>query len=507
MLDKIKTLSQLGEIASEARSRGKRVVLAHGVFDILHVGHKRHLDIGKQHGDLLIVTLTTDKHVNKGPDRPVFGEKLRAEMVAGLANVDYVGISPNPGAEDVIEIVRPHVYLKGSEYSDEEADVTGRIKIERQTVERFGGEVLYTEDITFSSSNLSNRVLQLYPEDAAQFLKDLRTRITAADLTREVIAAQNMRCLVIGDTIIDEYIYVEPLGKPAKENIIATKYRDKEVFCGGAIATANLAAQLCGHIDLVTLLGEEDSHEEVVRRTLHKNIELVPFYRKGGRTTKKSRLVDPAYVKKLIEVAYLTDEALPDDEQGALNKWVDTRIADYDAVIVNDFGHGMIDTRLIDIVCRKARFLAVNAQTNSANRGFNLITKYPRADLICIDEPEARLAAMERYAPIEAVVTDRLEKRIDCHAFIITHGKLGSILYTAKEGVRRIPALTGEAIDTIGAGDAFFALAACLVASGSDPFHAAFIGNAAGAMKVRIVGQRHQITRPEILKYLSTLLK
>ena len=244
MLEKIKTLGQLKQIASEARAKGRKVVLAHGVFDILHVGHKRHLDIGKRHGDVLIVTLTTDKFVNKGPDRPVFAEKLRAEMVAGLESVDYVGISPNPGAEHVIETVRPNFYLKGSEYSDEEGDVTGRIKTERLTVEKFGGEVLYTEDITFSSSNLSNRVLQLYPEDAAAFLKDLRTRITAADLIKEVAAVQSMRCLIIGDTILDEYIYVEPLGKPAKENIIATKYRDREIFCGGAIATANLAAQI-----------------------------------------------------------------------------------------------------------------------------------------------------------------------------------------------------------------------------------------------------------------------
>jgi rfaE bifunctional protein nucleotidyltransferase chain/domain len=507
MLEKIKPLGQLREIASEARAKGQKVVLAHGVFDILHVGHKRHLDIGKRHGDILIVTLTTDKFVNKGPDRPVFAEKLRAEMVAGLESVDYVAISPNPGAEHVIEIVRPNFYLKGSEYSDEESDVTGRIKTERLTVEKFGGEVLYTEDITFSSSNLSNRVLQLYPEDAAQFLKELRTRMTAADLLKEVAAVQHKRCLVIGDTILDEYIYVEPLGKPAKENIIATKYRDREIFCGGAIATANLTAQLCENVDLVTLLGQEESHEELIRSNLHDSINFVPFYRQGGRTTVKSRLVDPSYFKKLIEVAYLSDEALPEPEQAALNDWVEAKIADYDAVIVNDFGHGMIDSRLVDIVCRKAKFLAVNAQTNSANRGFNLITKYPRADLICIDEPEARLAAVERYGPIETVVRDKLEKLIDCHTFIVTHGKLGSIVYTPREGVRRIPALTGEAIDTIGAGDAFFALAAPLVASGSDPFVAAFIGNAVGAMKVRIVGQRHQITKPELLKYLSTLLK
>src|SRR5882762_3977186 len=184
MHEKIKTLGQLEQIASEARTRGQKIVLAHGVFDILHVGHKRHLDIGKRHGDILIVTLTTDKFVNKGPDRPVFAEKLRAEMVAGLECVDYVAISPNPGAEYVIETVRPDFYLKGSEYSAEEDDVTGRIKTERLTVEKFGGEVLYTEDITFSSSNLSNRVLQLYPEDTAAYLKELRSRVTVDDLKR-----------------------------------------------------------------------------------------------------------------------------------------------------------------------------------------------------------------------------------------------------------------------------------------------------------------------------------
>ena len=92
MLEKIKTLGQLGEIAAAARANGQKVVLAHGVFDILHVGHKRHLDIGKRHGDLLIVTLTTDKFVNKGPDRPVFAESC-AEMIAALECVDYVAIS------------------------------------------------------------------------------------------------------------------------------------------------------------------------------------------------------------------------------------------------------------------------------------------------------------------------------------------------------------------------------------------------------------------------------
>lgn len=506
MSAKIKSIDELATIAAEARKNGRKVVLAHGVFDVLHVGHKRHLDIGKRNGDLLFATITTDRFVNKGPGRPVFSEKLRAEMLSALDAVDYVGISPNPGAEYVIERLKPDIYLKGSEYSVEENDVTGRIRTEKSLVEQHGGRVLFTEDITFSSSSLANRVLQLYPDEANEFLKELRNRLGLEDIDRWLRTLREVRCLVVGDVILDEYVYVEPLGKPSKENIIATRYRDREIFCGGAVATASLTAQFCGAVDLVTVLGQAESYEEFVHSSLGANVRLIPFYREGARTTIKSRLVDPGYVKKLIEVAYLDDRPLSASTQREVNSWIEGEIDNYDVVIVNDFGHGMIDGSLIDILCAKAKFLAVNAQTNSANRGFNLITKYPRADFVCIDEPEARLAVADRYSPIEQIC-DKLKKRMDCRNFIITHGKLGCVVYSGDDDIQRIPALIDEAIDTIGAGDAFFSVAAPLIGGGCNPFIAGFIGNAVGAMKVRIVGHRHQITRPEIVKYITSLLK
>ena len=88
---KIRSIDDLSLLGAKARAEGRKVVLAHGVFDILHIGHKRHLEIGKRNGELLIVTVTTDRHVNKGPGRPVFSEKLRAEMIAGL---DLIGGGP-----------------------------------------------------------------------------------------------------------------------------------------------------------------------------------------------------------------------------------------------------------------------------------------------------------------------------------------------------------------------------------------------------------------------------
>src|ERR1700730_804614 len=470
MGDKIKSIDELSAIAAGARAAGRKVVLAHGVFDVLHVGHKRHLELGKRNGELLVVTITTDRHVNKGPGRPVFPEQLRAEMLAGLEIVDHVGISPNPSAEYVIEKIRPDIYLKGSEYSAEEKDVTGRITTERLTVEKYGGRLLFTDDITFRSSNLANLALQIYPEEATEFLNALRRRITVDDLTAPLDALANKRCLIVGDTILDEYIYVEPLGKPSKENIISTRYLEREIFCGGVGATANLVGQFCGSADLVTVLGGAESPEDFVRGSLAPKVNLMPFYREGARTTVKSRLVDPGYVRKLIEVAYLVDTPLPMPTQTAINEKIDQVIGHYDMVIVNDFGHGLIDEELIEILCRKARFLAVNTQTNSANRGFNFITKYPRSDFICIDEPEARLAAADRYSPIETVICNKLLARIDCSTIIVTHGKLGSVIVAAGHGIQCIPALIDQAIDTIGAGDAFFSVAAPLVGSGCDPF-------------------------------------
>jgi rfaE bifunctional protein nucleotidyltransferase chain/domain len=506
MGDKIKSIDELSAIAADARAAGHKVVLAHGVFDVLHVGHKRHLEIGKRNGELLVVTITTDRYVNKGPGRPVFPEQLRAEMLAGLEIVDHVGISPNPGAEYVIEKIRPDIYLKGSEYSAEEKDVTGRITTERLAVEKYGGRLLYTDDITFSSSNLANLALQIYPEEATEFLKAQRRRITIDDLMAPLDALANKRCLIVGDTILDEYIYVEALGKPSKEHIISTRYLEREIFCGGVGATANLIAQFCGSADLVTVLGAARSEEDFIRRSLAPNVNLIPFYREGAETTRKSRLVDRGYVKKLIEINYLTDEPLSETAQNAVNRRVDETIADYDMVIVNDFGHGLIDDKLIDILCRKARFLAVNAQTNSANRGFNLVTKYPRADFVCIDEPEARLAVADRNSPIDTLIA-KLRTRMLCPNFIITHGRFGSVVAADGREIERIPVLTKEIVDTIGAGDAFFSLSAPLVGSGCDPFLAGFIGNAVGALKVRIVGHRHYITRAEVVKYLTSLLK
>src|SRR5580700_10502892 len=129
--DKIKTLEQLVQVLDGHRIAKQKIVLCHGVFDLMHIGHIRHFQEAKKSGEILIVTITPDRFVNKGPHRPVFTETLRAEAIASLEAVDYVAINKWPTAVEAIELLRPDVYAKGSDYADPSSDHTGGITLEQ----------------------------------------------------------------------------------------------------------------------------------------------------------------------------------------------------------------------------------------------------------------------------------------------------------------------------------------------------------------------------------------
>src|SRR5437016_229254 len=114
--DKIKPLAELARLSKSLRAKGKKVVQCHGVFDLLHIGHIRHFEQAKKLGDVLVVTLTRDPYVNKGPHRPVFAQDLRAEAIAALGCVDYVALNETPMAVEAIKSLKPHFYVKGSDY-------------------------------------------------------------------------------------------------------------------------------------------------------------------------------------------------------------------------------------------------------------------------------------------------------------------------------------------------------------------------------------------------------
>ena len=133
--DKVRSLAEIAAIAERLRREGKTVVQAHGTFDLLHLGHVRHLESARKVGDALIVTVTADRFVNKGPGRPLFSAELRAEMLATLEYVDWVAINDAADAVSAIECIRPIVCIKGQDYQNPQGDITGKIMLERGAVE------------------------------------------------------------------------------------------------------------------------------------------------------------------------------------------------------------------------------------------------------------------------------------------------------------------------------------------------------------------------------------
>src|SRR5260370_25451865 len=271
---KIGTVPEAAVIAKALRARNVSVVQAHGTFDLLHLGHVRHLEAAKALGELLIVTVTADRCVNKGPGRPVFTESLRAEMLAALQFVDYVAVAEAPDAIGALEAIRPAIYAKGQDYQYPEGDVTGKITLERETVEAQGGRIHFTDEVTFSSSELINRHLNLFEPHVRAHLSDVRSDGGLNRILELIETIKGYRVVIVGDAIIDEHQYMLPMGKPPEEHIIATRYQDNEIFAGGVFAAANHVAAFCAHVDVVTCIGGSDSHEEFIRKSLKPNVRL-----------------------------------------------------------------------------------------------------------------------------------------------------------------------------------------------------------------------------------------
>lgn len=273
-------------------------------------------------------------------------------------------------------------------------------------------------------------------------------------------AASKKRVLFAGERIVDRYRYVVPLGKPSKDTILSVEQVKEESFEGGVTAAVAHVESIVRHATTVW----------------------------GGQCWIKTRFVEDAHYRKLFSYY---------EPNGKFQEYKPD-LRDYDAVVLLDYGHGMFTERTIyDWI--QGRYTAVNVQTNSGNYGFNLATKYWAVDYLCVDEAEARLAAQKKNGPIEDcfnILSTRAKK------VVITLGKRGAMGWSSGEGIVSCPAFTDSVVDTMGAGDAFFAVTAC-IAEEADMLSLLRIGNAAGAAKAQIIGHRKEITKDDIIARLQ----
>jgi len=153
---KILKIDDLENKIKGLKAKGKKIVHCHGCFDLMHPGHIKYFQAAKKMGDLLVVTVTPDAYVDKGPGRPVFNENLRAESIAALECVDYVAVNEWPTAEETLRLLKPDIYVKGQEFEGF-IDKTGKIQKELKVIQEIGSEIKFTHEIVFSSTGLINK--------------------------------------------------------------------------------------------------------------------------------------------------------------------------------------------------------------------------------------------------------------------------------------------------------------------------------------------------------------
>lgn len=329
-----------------------------------------------------------------------------------------------------------------------------------------------------------------------------KSKITG--ITRESFEKmKNLNVLVIGDTIIDEYYFTDPKGRTIKDPILSVDYVRHERYAGGILAIANHISNFAKNVRLVTLLGDKKRNEDFITEKLNKNISAKFFTKKNAFTTIKIRFIDNVRNEKMFKIEFITDNPIGHELEKEIIKYMGKELPKYDIVIVGDFGHGFISDSIVKVLEKNSKYLCANVQTNSANMGFNYFIKYKKPNYIVLNETELRLGMHSRFEPIDAIVK-RFSKSKGYKKCLITLGKRGA-LYLKNGKIYEAAALTQTPKDTIGAGDAVFAITSLFDYIDANPELMPFYANCIGAVAVSFMGNEKSIAKEDIFKLLSEL--
>jgi rfaE bifunctional protein nucleotidyltransferase chain/domain len=518
--NKIKSKEKLIEIIRDLKGRGKKIAQCHGCFDLLHIGHIKHLRKAKELSDILVVTITPDRFIFKGPGRPVFNEQLRMEMLSNLECVNFICLNDQPSAETLIKQLKPDYYVKGYEYKDLDADLSGKIRLEQEAVEVGGGELLLTEEPTFSSTGLINRHLQILPPKVQRYFSNLRGLFDYDSIQAKLGEISKLKVLILGDSIIDEYCYCQVAGAVTKYPILSAILEKSEKMPGGSLAVVRHLANFVDKVHLVSVFGKDNPQNGIITDSLKiKNVTFDLFEVDQMPTILKKRYISKGYPNpltnvyrgnlenvnsRLFEICQIPKEYISRQIEEKVIARLEQIIKDFDLMIIADFGHGFITPHIIKEISKLKSWLAVSPQTNSSNFGFNLANKYSKSDFVCIDELEARLLFGDRSSKIEDILK-QLKSRLKSENIMVTRGKEGTLLFN--QNYYWAPAFAVNIVDPVGAGDAVLSIAPCCVYQDFDPRLTVFLSGCFGALATKIVGNRMPINKHMLLKYVEGILK
>jgi rfaE bifunctional protein nucleotidyltransferase chain/domain len=507
------SITQAADVVRTAQAAGESVVMCHGCFDIVHPGHVRHLQHAARLGDRLLVTVTGDGLMRKGENRPLIPQELRAENLAALDCVDWVAINNRPTASEILEELRPNIYVKGREY---EHNRDPRFLQEKTIVERHGGRVVFTSgDVVFSSTAL----IQAMEDAASPFHATLRqiidsvarasrpcesengrdARSTAIDLFDALIERfRGRRVVVIGEAIRDTYVMCERPAVAGESPIMTLRPLEYRSFDGGAAIIARHIAAMGGEATLLTVLPRSTEAEALRRRLNAEHVEVKWIDNDSALIEKQRFLVGASKVMKLDLGGPITLDAT--DQETFIELALEAAgagVGGCDAAIIGDFGQGLFTGAMLTRLCERVRECVPVMTGDVSGRRSNLLAMR-KMDLLCPSEAEIR-DALHDYDEGLSSVTWRVLDMTESKAAIATLGEEGLIAFDRRadadenpEGwqtrldAQHVPALSPYAVDQLGCGDALLAAATLTLASGAA--RGGLAGTGGGLVQAALLG-------------------
>jgi rfaE bifunctional protein kinase chain/domain/rfaE bifunctional protein nucleotidyltransferase chain/domain len=492
---KVKTVEELCKLIGP-RPRARKVIMCHGVFDIVHPGHVRHLIYAKSKGDVLVVSVTADEHIVKGNVRPYVPETLRAINLAAFEMVDYVIIDRDPTPLANLRQIQPDYYAKGYEYVA--GSLHPKTQEELRVLESYGGEVLFTPgDIVYSSSRLID---QSPPDIASDKLLVLMKGegLTFDDLRDAAVKLSGIRVHVVGDTIVDSYTQCSMIGGVAKTPTMSVRFESKQDFTGGAAVVAKHLRAAGGDVVFSTVLGDDALKDQVLEDLAAHGIRCLPIVDPTRPTTSKNAIVVAGY--RLLKIDTLDNRSVSEKVLRQLTLQVSGTPAD--AVVYSDFRHGIFDRHTIpDLVVAIPRNAFRAADSQVASRWGNIL-EFKGFDLITPNEREARFALGDQDSVVRPLGVE-LFTRARCKTLMLKLGDRGMITFRDRppadaRSFFSLDSFVERAVDPVGAGDALLAYATLAMVATGNEVVAAILGSVAAGIECEVDGNV-PVTQADVL--------
>ena len=507
MNKKIITIENLKKNFRKLKTKKKKIVLCHGVFDLLHIGHINHFEEAKSYGDILVVSVTANNFVNKGPSRPAFSEANRIKAIAALKVVDYVVLSKFPTALPIIKELKPNIYCKGNDYKINKDDITGEIKNEINAVKKNGGKIIYTKGIVFSSSNLINSFTEIHSAEHKILIEKVKKNYDFLKVQSLIENLKKLKVLVIGETIIDEYVFCNALGKSGKEPMLVLGDMKTEKYLGGAAAISRHLSSFCNKITLLSMIGEKKEYLKEIKKNLPNNVRFDYIKKKDSPTIVKKRFLDHVTNNKILGVYKINYNPLIQRDEKIFIKKLKKLLPKYDVIIVSDYGHGLISNKSAKIICKDSKYLSLNAQINAANTGFHSMRKYKNVDFFINNETEIRHEMRDIQSKVENLIK-QLASQQNIKNLVVTRGKEGAIIYNKNYNKFNFCGAFAEtALDKVGAGDAMLSIISLCLKNNFTKELSILLGSLAAAQSTETFGNKDPVSKNKMLKALQHILK